>query len=299
MNNQNPLFSIIIPTYNYAHYLPDTVSSVLQQSGSDYELIVINDGSTDNTDDVAAKLLEDNKFIYCSRENRGASATRNQGLTLAKGQYVYFLDSDDKLLDDALQTFRETIKNNDSADMLIARYFSVDKTGKKKERCLWTLPGSREENVKKYLLNVDYSLLGSSIIYRKHVFDRYQFPEHLRLYEDEPVFSYVLANFNAIKIEKPVALIQKHEDSLRHRVYHGLVEKSVDEIFSPVRMPESLMKYRNEYLGIKYLDQFRTLYLAGLYKDAWNQFIQAYPLNSKAALRLNFLRKAIKSWLRK
>ncbi len=301
MKKDVPLFSIIIPSYNYANYLPDTVKSVLTQSGSDYELIVINDGSADNTDDVAAQLLEETNggFRYYSQENQGVSATRNRGIELARGEYLYFLDSDDKLLDHALSTFRETIDSSPAADMLVARYFSVDSHGKRKERCLWSLSGSQEENFKNYLLNVDNSLLCSSIVFKKSVFEDYNFPQHLRLYEDEPVFAHVLANFGVVKVEKPVALIQKHAGSLRHQVYHGLVELSVDEIFTPLRIPEAFMKYRDLYLGLKYLDQFRTLFLAQAYKEAWAHYIKAIPFNKKAAFRLHFFRKAIKAWLQK
>ena len=301
MNIKNILFTIVIPTYNYEKYVPDAIHSVLQQSFDDYQLIVINDGSTDNTDIIIKNILTDtnNKFEYYSRENKGVSATRNEGISLAKGDYIYFLDSDDKMLSNALETFANAILENPYAGMLIARYYSVHSNGEKKERCLWSLSESKEENFKKYLLEVNNSLLCSSIVFKKEVFDNYKFPEHLRLYEDEPVFSYILANFKTIKIDTPIALIQKHEDSLRHQVYNGLVEQSVDEIFSHSRIPTSLLKFKNKYLGLKYLDQFRTLYLAKQYEKAWKQFIQAFPYNIKTALKPNFLRKAIKSWLKK
>ncbi|MDP0589574.1 MAG: glycosyltransferase family 2 protein [Candidatus Endonucleobacter bathymodioli] len=301
MIHKNPLISVIIPSYNYAEYLPDTVRSVLQQTGGNYELIIINDGSTDTTDDVIQALLQEtkNSFSYYRQKNIGVSATRNKGIKLAKGDYIYFLDSDDKMLEDALDTFSRSIKKQPSADMLIARYFSVYNDGRKKERCLWSLSYSQEENFKSYLLNVDNSLLCSSILFKKKAFDNYQFPECLRIYEDEPVFAYMLANFNVIKIDKPVALVQKHSNSLRHQVYHGLVEQSVDEIFNPSRIPGNLMSYRSHYLGLKYLDQFRTLYIAGEYEKAWSQYLKALPCNKKAALKVNVIRKAIKSWLKK
>ncbi|WP_263081129.1 glycosyltransferase family 2 protein [Endozoicomonas sp. Mp262] len=301
MNHKTPLFSIIIPTYNYAEYIEGTIQSVLQQQGNDYELIVINDGSTDNTDKVIKKFLSNRKnaIRYFLQENKGVSATRNKGIDLAKGRYLYFLDSDDKMLNGSLDIFREAIKNHSYVDMLIARYFSVYENGKRKARCLWKLTESKERNFKNYLLSKDNSLLCSSILFKKTVFANYRFPEHLRLYEDEPVFAYILANFNALKVEKEVALVQKHEGSLRHKVYHGLVERSVDEIFNEQRIPPSFMKYRSAYLCLKKLDQFRTLFLAGKYQDAWEQYKEAFSYNKRTALQLNFLRKAIKSWLRK
>ncbi|MDP0561835.1 MAG: glycosyltransferase family 2 protein [Candidatus Endonucleobacter sp. (ex Gigantidas childressi)] len=301
MIHKKPLISVIIPSYNYAEYLSEAVHSVLQQTGDDYELIVINDGSTDTTDEEVKVLLKEtkNSFSYYQQKNMGVSATRNKGIKLAKGDYIYFLDSDDKMLEDALDTFRYSIQKQPLADMLIARYFSVYDDGRKKERCIWPLSQTQEENFKSYLLNVDHSLLCSSILFKKKAFNNYQFPEHLRIYEDEPVFAYMLANFNVIKIDKPVALVQKHQNSLRHQVHHGLVKQSVDEIFNPSRISSSLMSYRSHYLGLKYLDQFRTLYIVGEYEKAWSQYLKALPFNKKAALKVSILRKAIRSWLKK
>ncbi len=301
MNNRPPLISIIIPSYNYAHFLPDTIDSVLQQPGDDYELIVINDGSTDNTEEVIETLLSgtDKRFRYYSQQNTGLPGTRNRGIELAKGQYIMCLDSDDKLTPDALNAFRRAIKNNSKAAMIIGRYNSVTPDGKSKERCLWSLTGSREGNFSQYLLNTSVSLLCSAVLFRRDVFESYQFPSHIRQCEDEPVFAFAFANFDVAKIDKIVSEIQKHDDSLRNKVYFGLSDLVIEEIFNPARIPESFMKYKKAYKGIRYLDQFRTLFLAGEYKEAWEQYTQALSYNRRAAVQLNFLRKAVKSWLRK
>ena len=87
-----PLFSIVIPSYNYAHLLPRAVNSVISQKGDDWELLVINDGSQDNTSEVVAALMADNpeKILYIEKENAGAAAARNTGINAAKGRYLIF-----------------------------------------------------------------------------------------------------------------------------------------------------------------------------------------------------------------
>ncbi len=298
MNHKTPLFSIIIPAYNYAHYLPETIDSVLQQPGDDFELIVINDGSTDNTDEVVSKLLKENqnRFIYHSQKNKGLPGTRNKGIELSKGNYLMFLDSDDKLTSNTLGDFRKAIEAFNNAGMIIGRYNSVTPDGKSKERCLWHLAGSREENFSQYLLNTSVSLLCSAVLFKREVFNQYQFPAHIRQCEDEPVFSYAFANFEVAKIDTVISHIQKHDDSLRNHVYHGLSDLVINEIFCHERIPATFMKYRDAYRGVRYLDQFRTLFLAGKYQDAWEQYKEAFSYNKRTALQLNFLRKAIKSW---
>lgn len=94
-----PLVSVVIPTYNRAWVLRDTINSVLDQTFDSYELIVVNDGSTDNT----RTLLEGyEKIIVLDQANKGVSAARNRGIVAARGEYVAFLDSDDLWLPEKL-----------------------------------------------------------------------------------------------------------------------------------------------------------------------------------------------------
>lgn len=97
------LVSVIIPCYNYGRFLSDALDSVLAQTYGDWEAIVIDDGSTDDTDAVAERYAaKDARIRYISQENRGVSAARNHGFRVARGDYVLFLDSDDLLLPNAL-----------------------------------------------------------------------------------------------------------------------------------------------------------------------------------------------------
>ncbi|MDD7804932.1 MAG: glycosyltransferase family 2 protein [Endozoicomonas sp. (ex Botrylloides leachii)] len=302
MGDKPCLISIVIPSYNYAHYLPRTLNSVLSQCYAHYEVIIVDDGSTDNTEFVVNNIIgSTNKLCryYRHTSNQGVSSARNTGIAHAKGDYIYFLDSDDELIEGALMIFAEAIKAEPSAGMLIAQYFSVHSNGQKKIRCLWPLSQSKEDNFKRYLLNIDNSLLCSSIVFKRDLLADEAFPKHLRLYEDEPVFSHMLANHPAVKINKPVVLVHKHSGSLRYDVHHNIVEASVNETFNRNRLSEKLMRYREPYLGLKHLDQFRTLFLAGQYEHALTQYAKGFAYNKKAALTPTFLRKAIKSWLRK
>ena len=87
--------SIIIPTYNCAQWLPETIDSVLAQTYRNYELLIVDDGSTDNTKEVVQPYLSFGKIRYLHQENSGQASARNHGLRLATGKYVAYLDSDD------------------------------------------------------------------------------------------------------------------------------------------------------------------------------------------------------------
>jgi len=98
------LINIIVTCYNQAHYLDEALQSVLDQTYPDWECIIVNDGSTDYTEEVAQKWVEkDSRFHYLKKENGGLSSARNAGLELAKGEYIQFLDSDDFLVNTKLQ----------------------------------------------------------------------------------------------------------------------------------------------------------------------------------------------------
>lgn len=96
-----PLVSIIIPAYNQAHFLVQAIESVLAQTYKNYEIIVVNDGSTDNTAEVAQSF--GNKIRYIYQENRGLAGARNTGISHAAGEYIALLDSDDVWLPDFLE----------------------------------------------------------------------------------------------------------------------------------------------------------------------------------------------------
>src|SRR5580658_9964752 len=102
-----PLFSVIIPTFNRAHLCRAAVESVLKQTLRDFELIVVDDGSTDGTPEALADYGDSIRLLR--QENQGQSVARNTGLSAAKGEYVAFLDSDDQWFPWTLQTFARAV----------------------------------------------------------------------------------------------------------------------------------------------------------------------------------------------
>jgi len=99
----NPLISVIVPSYNSEEYISETLLSVKHQSYLDWECLIIDDGSTDTTKIIVDKIIQqDKRFKYFYKENTGLSDSRNYGISLARGEFVQFLDSDDILFPDKL-----------------------------------------------------------------------------------------------------------------------------------------------------------------------------------------------------
>lgn len=118
-----PLFSIVIPVYNSEKYITEALASILAQGFFDYEVIIVDDGSSDNSLSIIKEIVsQDARFHVISQNNSGVSSARNRGLSLAKGMYVIFLDSDDRLDLCALTKLSEVIDKK-FPDIIICDYF--------------------------------------------------------------------------------------------------------------------------------------------------------------------------------
>jgi glycosyltransferase involved in cell wall biosynthesis len=116
------LFSIILPTYNRAHLLSDCIGSVCSQTYTHWELIIVDDGSTDESIDVVEQFKADNRIQYIFQPNKGVSAARNTGIRHSKGDYVVFLDSDDHVTDSWLLQFATALDNR-RTDLVFFNYY--------------------------------------------------------------------------------------------------------------------------------------------------------------------------------
>src|ERR1035438_6648430 len=110
------MVSIIIPCFNHGHFLAEAVESALEQTHSKKEVIIVDDGSTDNTAQVARQFGD--KVRYCWQKNRGLSGARNRGLSEARGEYIQFLDADDLLMPEKLE--EQTKALGDSQELRVS-----------------------------------------------------------------------------------------------------------------------------------------------------------------------------------
>ena len=124
-----PFFTIVIPTYNRGHMIEETIKSVLRSRFKDYEIIIVDDGSTDNTKFVVKKYL--NSFCsYYRKENEERAAARNYGVKIARGKYVNFLDSDDIIYENHLQSAYDFIVKNNEPEWFHLAYDYKTPSGK-------------------------------------------------------------------------------------------------------------------------------------------------------------------------
>jgi len=123
-----PRVSVIIPTYNRAKYISEAIGSIMSQTYNDYEIIVVDDGSTDNTKEVLKKYKE--KIKYVCQKNQGSAAARNRGVKESRGEFIAFVDSDDLLMPRCFELQVQALEKNPQAAFAYGKSGLVDEGGR-------------------------------------------------------------------------------------------------------------------------------------------------------------------------
>lgn len=183
-----PIISVIVPVYNVEKYLSKCLESILNQSFSQFELILVNDGSTDNSELIFNKYLYDKRLIVINKSNGGLSSARNAGLDVARGEYIIFIDSDDYINNKMFEIlYNEMIRSK--SDIIICDYLKVSES--ENEKIIDMLNYKSEiiegkENILNQLCSekrMQFTVAWNKL-YKKKLFESLRFEEG-RLHEDE------------------------------------------------------------------------------------------------------------------
>lgn len=296
------LFSIIIPVYNYSQYVEKTIDSVLSQRFKNWELIVINDGSTDNSDEVISRKLLSSKdcFQYISKSNEGLAATRNLGISLAKGEYLLFLDADDELCDGALEAFEQFIKTKPQSKLIAGQHINIYPDDREKHVVRKSIPKQKSIAFKAYLHH-KFSLMSSATLLHRDVFKNILYCPDLHMNEDIPVFALTLALFETYTLNHPIVKMRKHDKSMRRQVNLTLNTgfKVVNELFNHPALPQELKRHQKRYYAIRALSIARTCFSSRQLKTGRQYYCKALKFDLFYSVKWQFLRKFLRSFFLK
>lgn len=201
--------SVIVPCYNQGIFLNEALESVYNQIYTDWECIIVNDGSTDDTEVIAQQwVAKDNRFKYFYKKNSGVSSTRNFGILKASGKYIQFLDSDDVLDNRKIQFSVDKLKEDKSNEIgiVISNFKMLSSDSKevippfcKLDAELFTL-----ENFL-FKWNVTFSVQMQCGLFDAKLFGNIRFPENLSAQEDWVVWIQLLKITNCIFVDLPLA----------------------------------------------------------------------------------------------
>lgn len=201
----NPLVSVIIPCYNQDKYLNETLQSVSDQTYPDWECIMVDDGSTDDSARVIASFVAtDPRFVYIYKKNEGVSKARNVGLENANGQFIQFLDADDLLEAQKIERSLQEIKNNKDLQIVVTNFKMISSDSKEvfPPFCEIKNDSLTFEN---FLFNF-FSIQLQCGFFNKKLFESIRFPESLSAQEDWVVWIKILKdNPSYIFIDIPLA----------------------------------------------------------------------------------------------
>jgi len=253
-----PQVSVIIPTYNRGRVIKEAIDSVLAQDYTEFELIVVDDGSTDHTSDVLDSYR--NVIKVLSQKNRGVSAARNRGIAEASGKFIAFLDSDDLWLPHKLSTQVEFF--NKTPDALICQTEEV-----------WIRNGLRVNPKKRhkkpsgmiFKLSLELCLVSpSAVMIKRSLFDRVgEFDETLPACEDYDLWLRISSRFPIYLIDTPLIIKRGgHDDQLSSRA--GLDKFRIKAIEKIIK--SKLLSDDQHQAAVKTLKKKCDIYAAGCRK---------------------------------
>lgn len=206
----NSLISIIIPCYNQSQYLDEALQSVLNQTYTEWECIIVNDGSVDNSEEIAKNwVAKDTRFIYFYKENGGVSSARNYGIAKAKGEFIQFLDADD-VLDKrklGLSLDKLVANENDAIKMVISNFsmFTSNPNKTTIPHCTLNVQMFNFESLL-YQWNETFSIPIHCGFFEASLFESVRFPENLTAQEDWIVWVKIFkSNVQAIFLNENLA----------------------------------------------------------------------------------------------
>lgn len=227
----SPKVSIIVPCYNQAQFLPEALQSVLGQTYENWECIIVNDGSPDNTKEVAQEWVKkDSRFIYLYKKNGGLSSARNAGIAIAEGEFILPLDGDDRIGKDytllAMKAFQE------DSDLKLV-YCKAEKFGE--ESGSWDLPDFSLLNLARQ------NMIFCSAFFRKKEWERVGGYDVNMIYgwEDWEFLITILKAGGEVKCLDEVGF------------YYRVKEVSMIKMIDKINQQKNL-----EYVGVKHADFF-------------------------------------------
>jgi len=240
-----PNVSVVIPAYNAMNYLPETVESVLRQSFTDFEVLIIDDGSSDHIVQWASQIA-DHRVRLISQENQGVSAARNTGITQAHGEYIAFLDADDLWELTKLEKQVRCLDNNPTVGLVHTWMLLVDEQGKSTGR---VMKSNGEGDIWKQL--VERNIIACpSVIVRRCCFEAVGiFDINLRSNEDWDMWLRIASRYPFAVIKEPLAYYRQLPGSLSkncqvmEQAFHRVIEKAFHSA------PSELLYLKNRSYG--------------------------------------------------
>lgn len=221
-----PTVSVIIPTYNRAALIGKAISSVLVQTYKDFELIVVDDGSSDETVDVITSF-RDERIVFLRQENRGRSAARNRAIAVSRGRYVAFLDSDDEYLDHKLEQQVAYMDAHPAIGMVYTSAHCIDEQGQLlRHSYVASVAGNIYKEIA-FFQPVTITL--PTVMVRREVLSEVGlFDEAMERFEDTDLWRRIAKKFQVGVIRQPTCNLRTHSGNVLTSQNAGKIVEAIE-----------------------------------------------------------------------
>ena len=281
-----PLVSIIVPIYKVEKYIKNSINSVISQTYNNIELILVDDGSPDQSVEIAKKILEENNFQYklVTQQNQGQGAARNAGIKCANGEWLFFIDSDDVILPETIERLMERV-NSDSIDLVFCDYAYISDLSEIKPAEIGDSVLYSPKKLQNEFLIRKRVVLAPGTLFKKEIFTEYKILfSNLPWSEDQHFIWKVLSRINsAVYLDEPLYQYLRRPQSIMTSSGAARIIKSYEHI---CELPEV---YDNNPLVKKFLV---SRWVLGTLSSAskvlnFDEWVLVYKnLNSKKHLKL-------------
>jgi len=286
MSSAKPIISIIVPTYNRGHLIEKTILSLLSQTDNRYEIIIVDDGSTDDTEFIVEKYLSD-KLFYFKKENAERAAARNFGTQKARGQYINWFDSDDLALDNHISTAISTIETQGEVAWFHLNYSLIYSSGQ-----IISSGGSIADAKKSLIKGNIFSCNG--VFVKKEIAIKNSFNEDraLSASEDYELWLRLISQFSCICIDDITSFIVQHDErSVLMSDPQKLIsrfEKFIKYTTSNERVSDFLGEFLCYFIMKNYLILAVDLAVNGYKKEAFHYLKLSFKSSKKLFLERTF-----------
>ncbi|WP_273838841.1 glycosyltransferase family 2 protein [Providencia rettgeri] len=294
--NSSPEISIIIPVYNVENYIEKCINSVKSQSFTDFECLIIDDGSPDNSIPIAKTLIQDDtRFTIYQQKNIGLGPARNTGLNYATGKYIVFIDSDDYIEKDYLFELINKIKL-ENADICTCDVKLVDGNGEKIKEFINQPDKYREKNdilnTQLYIANWAWNK-----IYKKECFENTRFASHIQTFEDVYITFQILYNRKITSVNKLLYNYVHREGSISHSLKPTLLHDrlAITQNHKNFLIKNNLFDKNKDYYDFAYLKNYIAYTIVMLARYSMDYKSDVNKLKSQIEKKQFTYKKIIKS----
>lgn len=280
----NPYFSIIVPSFNRAHLIVETIHSILKQEYTDFELMIIDDASTDNTEEIIRQFKDVRVQYQKNKVNLERSASRNKGIDLAKGKYICFCDSDDHWKSNHLQLLFDKINSeNEPVAMLFTGM--VWNFSDRKQEVIFPSPDA--ENLIEYVIKNQIGTPTTCFHYT--ILEKLNFSTELQINEDVELFARVVSEHPLIQIPLATVDVMIHAENTK-----GLVKNYI----SPQLVAMELI-FNNALIKNKLSNEFKREIIRNLSHQLINFYHESHDSKKLIVEVSRFLLKYPRDWQNK